>query len=182
MKQERAFTLIELLITLVLGAIILTIGVPVFTNMVENSRSSAQSRELKTAMYLARAEAAGRGLRVTVCAANGGLTGCDLGAPRDWTNGWIVFTDDAGVLNGTFEPGMPLPNREEIIRVWSPPDGQYTITGAPEFVRYNPLGDVDSAADAVFNIRYAGCKNDQAKQMTVTVAGLVTVTNAACGP
>ncbi len=61
------FTLVELLVTLVVGAILLTIAIPCYAFLVNSSRLAAATNELVTALQLARSEAIDGGVRVTVC-------------------------------------------------------------------------------------------------------------------
>ena len=92
MKRSRGFTLIELMITLVLAAIILTLAVPGFQDIIRNNRAATQANELVTALGLARSEAVKRGARVSLCPSTDQAS-CTGGA--DWSNGWIVFLDTA---------------------------------------------------------------------------------------
>jgi type IV fimbrial biogenesis protein FimT len=83
MKNLRGFTIIELMITVVIASILLTIGVPSFQNLIRENRLATQANEFITALNMARSEAIRRGQNVTVTA-NGG----------NWNNGWVVTTID----------------------------------------------------------------------------------------
>lgn len=83
--EIRGFTLVELLVTMAVAAILLTIAVPSYQNFVINSRMAAQANDLITALNLARSEAVKRGANVTICASSNG-TGCT----GSWHQGWIV--------------------------------------------------------------------------------------------
>jgi type IV fimbrial biogenesis protein FimT len=83
MKNLRGFTLIELMITIAVAAILLSIGVPSFQNIIRENRLATQANELITALNLARSEAIRRGQNVTVTP-NGG----------DWNSGWVVAAID----------------------------------------------------------------------------------------
>lgn len=168
MRRLRGFTLIELMITLALAAIILTLGVPSFRDIILNNRAATQSNELVTAMNVARSEAVRRGARVSVCPSNDQAT-CTGGT--DWAIGWIVFLD--GAANDLAAPvvvGQP-------IRVWAPIAGGATLTG-PLNVRYRPLGDV--VAPGVLQHRRPGCSGDQGRNIVVNAAGQARVERVAC--
>ncbi len=103
-NKYRGFTLIELMITLAVAAILLTVGVPSFSEIIKNNRLTTEINELVTALNLGRTEAIKRGVSVTICKSNTG-TSC----AGNWGNGWIVFVDDNN--DGTVDTG------ETILRV-----------------------------------------------------------------
>ncbi len=90
-NKHRGFTLIELMITLFIAAILLTVGVPSFNGVIKNSRLATATNEFITAANLARSESIKRGVRVTVCKSNNGAACTNA---NNWDQGWIVFTDE----------------------------------------------------------------------------------------
>lgn len=147
------FTLIELMVTIALAAIILTQAVPSFNALVQNNRLISQKNEFISTLNLARSEALKRGTRVTVCASTDQTT-CDT---ADWEQGWIVFSDrnsDQVLDSGT---GACLATEDCLIRVNSgltdgnslsaKKSGAAADTG---FIQYTPRGAVDAAATFTF--------------------------------
>src|SRR3569833_4532748 len=90
---SRGFTLVELLVTISIATILVTLAVPSFSDFVKNNRMITQPTDFVTAMNVARSEAIRRGTRITLCKSSDGA-GCVSG--RNWEQGWIVFVDDDG--------------------------------------------------------------------------------------
>lgn len=90
--HSGGFTLIELMLTVMVAAVLLGIGVPAFTDVIRNNRLAAASNDLLRSSQLARSEAIKRQVPVVVCAssnANADPPACNYG---DFTQ-WIVFAD-----------------------------------------------------------------------------------------
>lgn len=132
----KGLTLIELLVTIAVLAILLTIALPSFRTAIQNNRLATQGNDLVTAMQLARAESLKRRRPVIVCASSDGAT-CQ-GA---WTDGWIVAEDDAAA-------GSTSPTLGQVIRVWGPLRGETTVDSAITLMRFMPRGDVNPQGDS----------------------------------
>lgn len=85
--------MIELLITIAILAILLTLGVPSFRDFILNSRMTTQANDFVLALAYAKSEALKRGVPVTVRSQNGNT---------NWHGGWVVFVDNDGLgtING----------------------------------------------------------------------------------
>ena len=105
-NRNTGFTLVELLITVALVAIVLGLGVPSFQSTVLNNRLTTQANALVAGLQFARSEAVKRSRRVTVCRSADG-TSC--AASGGWDQGWIVFLDADD--DGDWDAG------EDILRV-----------------------------------------------------------------
>jgi len=90
---SRGFTLIELIITLAVLAIVLTIALPSMANFGLGSKLGSYTNSLVSSIYLARSEAIKRNRVVTMCVSEDGQN-CSSGG---WEQGWIVLTND-GVM------------------------------------------------------------------------------------
>jgi type IV fimbrial biogenesis protein FimT len=94
-RQQRAFTLVELLVTMAVAAILLVIAAPAFNAMVRSYRLNAAANELVGAANLARSEAIQRGSRVTLvpCLWNEASASCAAGST--WRDGWALIAGPA---------------------------------------------------------------------------------------
>jgi len=95
--RNKGYTLLELMITLVMAAILLGIGVPSLTDFIKNNRMLAVTNGLMTVIKTARSEAMTQRANVTVCRSSDNVN-CD-----GFGNNYIAFTDagTANVVDGT---------------------------------------------------------------------------------
>jgi type IV fimbrial biogenesis protein FimT len=106
--RAPGFTLVELLMTMSIAAILLTLAVPSFRYVTNANRIAGEVNGLLGDLQFARAEAIKEGRTVTVCVSVDGATCTNSTA---WQRGWIVFSDPTNV--GVVDAG------ETILRVQS---------------------------------------------------------------
>lgn len=179
MRKSSGFTLIELMVTLAVAAIALGIAIPSFNQTMRNNSSSALGSELAGALNYARSEAVKRAKRVSICASNDGATCL---AANNWKEGWLVFIDDA-VADNTAAVTVGT-----VLRYWSDVN-PLAVIGAKRtddvnvsFLRFastGALARVDQQGRR-FTLRVADCKGTAATQITVGLAGMLSVTRQAC--
>ncbi len=87
-KSEKAHTLVELLVTVVVVALLVVLAVPSFGDMLASSRQRAEVNALFHAMHQAKKASITRNHIVTICASRDGWQ-CDNS--RDWSGGWLMF-------------------------------------------------------------------------------------------
>lgn len=89
----RGFTLIELMVTLALVAILMMVAVPSFTTFQRNAELTSFSNSFLSGINAARGEAMKRGRNAMVVPADG----------VNWSSGWTVFVDvdRDGIYNAT---------------------------------------------------------------------------------
>ena len=167
MNRPYGFTLIELMITLAIVAIVLAVGVPSFQGMMRNNRAITNANDFLSSLNVARGEAIKRGIgwRVVMCpgTAAGGCAG------TAWGSGWIVFvdadanvdgllnqgTDNNGVCDSCTADPVTIPG-EQLLRVHEPLGGNDTLTGNTPVSTYISFASDGSTRFANSNAFQAG--------------------------
>ena len=89
-SRQSGFTVLELLVTLAIAAILLVTGVPTFQHFTWRQHMRAAVGNLQNDLLAARSEAVYRNVSVVACPGDP-VAGCSDSS--DWSGGWIVFVD-----------------------------------------------------------------------------------------
>lgn len=148
--HQTGLTLIELMVTLSVIAILATVAAPSLQNMIERNQLQTLTNNMVSNLYFARSEAAKRGFNISLCATNNTQTACDADA-TSFANGWIIFTDydkNASLTPDTTKfdtNGDGLANEvEEILLIGEAPNERFALSsnGTPaNSISYRPTGD-----------------------------------------
>ncbi|MFO1474174.1 MAG: GspH/FimT family pseudopilin [Lysobacterales bacterium] len=87
--RQSGFTMVELMVTVAVAAVLLALATPSFEGVLNGNRLASQSNELVAALQIGRSEAVKNNARVIVCRSTN-LTTCAAGAA--WT-GWVAGID-----------------------------------------------------------------------------------------
>ena len=134
---STGFTLIELMVTITVLAVLAAVAVPSFARLLLDARRSTVLSELTAALNLARAEALGRGRPVVVCRSSDAVS-CGSGP---WETGWLVFVNDDNDTPPVVDTG------EEILKVRQESQPAYTlvpVTNYANFITYRADGSVNN--------------------------------------
>lgn len=142
-SYSHGFTLIELMITLAVAAIVLTIAVPSFRSIIQDTRLTTQINELAASLNLARSEAIKRGLSVTICKSNDQDATPTCGG--NWHDGWLVFEDFNN--NGAFNSGA-----DTLIKVTSALPASTTLIFPRNQITYDSTGFATGVANGTFTL------------------------------
>jgi type IV fimbrial biogenesis protein FimT len=151
----NGMTLIELMVTLAVVIILLSLAIPSYQDAAATNRVAGLTNELTAALNLARSEAIMRGMTVTVCKSADTATAinntanpttgptCSTNAQVGWQAGWLVFVDGGtrGTVDATdfrLKVGQPAASNAVIDgggAVADPTDGNFDL-----YLSYLPSG------------------------------------------
>lgn len=170
-KRIQGFTLIELMVTLAVLAIVLSIAVPGFQKQILNNKSLALGEEFAQALNFARSEAVKTKKRVSICASSDGET-----CTGNWSDGFIVFEDRATTDT---EANITL---GAVYKVWPKLSsaGAFSVkrnTTDTSFIRFTSLGTLAPINNETINasLKLTGCTGKAARKISVNLSGFVGV-------
>jgi type IV fimbrial biogenesis protein FimT len=127
--------MIELLVSISIAAIMLTVAVPSFRDFLLNTRLATQINEMTLALTFAKSEAVKRNAVITVLKNADATTACS-GTSSGWSMGWTVFVDADSdrVIDAT----------EEILRVWPALERNTLCFNAGNWVEFQRTGSTSN--------------------------------------
>lgn len=184
-RRSGGFTLLELMITISVLAIMVGIGIPSFRDMMRRNRLASETNSLIGALAFARSEAVKRGMRVTVCPANANQDACsDAG---DWAeNGLIIFTDGLGTVGEVdLDDDEDEPDNSDVIlqRLPAAAAQKINIDNPLILISYMQNGNLElpPGDDTRFTVAPEECSGELgARQIQVIAAGRASARPIAC--
>jgi type IV fimbrial biogenesis protein FimT len=154
--RTRGFTIVEVVMTIAIAAILMSIAIPSFRYITNSNRIASELNGLLGDLQLARSQAIKEGHTVTVCQSTDAAT-CTNGI--NWEGGWIVFSDPTNV--GIWDAG------EIYIRKQKPFSGTDTFraSNAVSVISFNregyamgmALGTLITLHDSTSNSAWTRC-------------------------
>lgn len=172
-------TLMELLVTLSIAAILLTIAIPAFDSMLQRNRLATLANDLLTNLHLSRGEATRRNARVVLCKSSDGVACTNSG---HWGQGWIVFHD----VNNNAQ----IDDGEEILRAHASIASNLVLKGntpVENYVSYAAMGGARLVSGAfqagTLTLCQQSTESSEARKLVISATGrprVLTTTVAAC--
>jgi type IV fimbrial biogenesis protein FimT len=181
MRLQQGFSLVELMVTIAILVILITVAIPSFNSTLLRANASSLADSLITSLNYAKSEAISRNERVYLCARNAGGTGC-LNNSANWNGGWLIRLSSN---NNTIRDVRIATNAEVDLRDGNgaQSDKQLVYRSSGEVLLIDGvntttpnglffLAQIDRCNDPQINIR---------RQINIALSGLTTVnTGIAC--
>lgn len=173
--RPKGFTLVELMVTIAIVAILSAIALPSFSTAIRSSRLASTTNEFIAAVSLARSEAAKSNRTARICASSNG-TSCG----SDWSQGWIVWADANS--NGT-------PQADEIRRHQQALNGLTVVASSAATFTFTARGECSNCSGGAFGsgttdleLRATPCDAGQqhVRSLRILRSGAVSFSKGAC--
>lgn len=132
-RRISGFTVVELMITVALSAVLMALAVPSFNQMIMTSRLTAQANEMVSAINLARSEAIKRNASISFCRVPSATATVCAAQIANWQH-WIVSTGAGTVVRrglvNTFSGTLVVQSTLNGDQVVFGPDGLARTGGA----------------------------------------------------
>jgi type IV fimbrial biogenesis protein FimT len=169
--RDGGFTLIEVMVTIGILAILLAAVAPSFRGLLLDNQAATQANAVVTSLMFARSEAIKRNVPVVMCRSN---TGADC-AGSNWADGWILFADADRSGSSAMSPGDTI-----IQTVGKLPASFALTTVTVSDFTYRPDGSVTTADD--FLLCPPDKVSSRARQIQVDASGRPVVVKGGTCP
>ncbi len=170
------FTLLELMITLAVAAILAMIAAPSFDALLKSSALKAALTSINGDLRFARGEAVAKAQDVVICASSDGLT---CSASNTWDSGWIIFNDTNSNGAPDYGTGSCATTEDCLYKYQSALSGAITLRADASQATFSTLGELSSGVSILrLCSDDADALNDSDKSRTLNVnaSGSIFVT------
>ena len=165
-KRLHAFTLIELVITLSIAAILATIAIPAVGRFILSNRLVSIANNFAGTLSVARSEALKRATNAGICPSSTGAA-C---VGTSWASGWIIFIDIDGNAAWTAS--------DVVIRAYEPVTADMTINGSASLIVFNSQGRVPTNGVGTYVV--CNTRLGQNRTIEVNANGRFRATQGTC--
>ncbi len=160
MRLQNGFTLVELLVTVVIMGILMSISAPSFQAIILGARLTSTSNAMVSALQLARSESIKQHITVIVEPLSGA-----------WKNGWQVFVDVNA--NGTYDSAT-----DTLLTTFDTLSSSITVKSSFNgSISYEPTGRVPLALNSDLTF-CSNTANQDFRTVIISLTGRVRVETA----
>lgn len=170
---QGGFTLIELMVTIAVLAILLGIAAPSFNDVSLSSKLSSHANNLIASINMARSEAIKRNVRVTLCAS---ADGTDCATSGGWEQGWVVKYDASNNSCNASSPDWKVIHRQQAASSGL----KISETNSVRSLCFDPTG-VGATAATLTLCRATPSVGSQERVVSVTATGRASVRKTTAG-
>lgn len=162
--RNFGFTLPELLITILIMAIVLSIAVPNLSPLISRQDLQAKASLLSSTLAYARNEAVARVGNVTLCGTDDEI---NCNGSNDLSNGWLVFFDKNA--DGAFSTN----DGDELLKQRGSEGNEVTLTLASSatYISFSDRGESREVRHVLLCTADANANPAKAKTLTVSLIG-----------
>ena len=169
LSQQIGFTLLEMLVTVSITAILLAVGVPSYVTFIDNNRVTSQANDLLYSFNMARSEAIKRGAEVRLVSVAG----------SDWSDGWNLVADTNN--DSDFDDAA------DILMQWEALNGDGSLaiaaTNSPSntYMAFTSRGGLSpSNASFIFTLEPGDCDAIDSRIIAFEPSGRASVSHGDC--
>jgi type IV fimbrial biogenesis protein FimT len=166
---NAGFTLLELMVTVSIAAILLAVGVPSYVTFIDNNRVTSQANDMLYSVNMARSEAIKRGTEVRLVSVAG----------SDWSTGWNLVAD----TNNDSDFDDPA----DILMQWEALNGDGSLaiaaTNSPTdtYMAFTSRGGLSpSNASFIFTLEPGDCDAIDSRIISLQPSGRASVSHGDC--
>lgn len=151
LRRDSGVTLIELMTTLAVLAILSSLAAPSLHEFLIRNRSAAISNEFVATILRARNEAVNRNMCVTVCRSTLADSPPKCNAGSNWQTGWIAFA------NASCSATASEPSADDVFVKAGPLDSSFSLVSSAtnaDRILFSPSGNARAGDAGRFDLQY----------------------------
>jgi len=171
---SAGFTLLELIVTVVIIAILAMMATPSIKSFTERNRVTATTNEFVNTLFYVRSESLKRRMNVAICVRNDAGDACNT-TSKDYNKGWLIYMDCDN--DGAFDTsntcdldGDGTAETPELLRLHKPLK-QISLKGTNSFanrILYKPSGRANATGHIKIKI-----DNTEKKRIIISRTGRI---------
>lgn len=160
LQFSKGFTLVELMVTIAVAAILIAVASPSMVSLYEGNRARSAISNIETAFLQARSQAISYGIQVTICP----LVGTTCGT--NWAGGYSIFIDSAPTNN--------LNSDDLLINTQSAINSSDYIKSSENSFTFNPDGMLNSTNTGSIVYCPGDTNSADSRGITIGISGRIS--------